>query len=135
MGLALRRLAARTLLAGLALSATLAAEAHAGFVYTDIVDFNLTETTTSYGGGTQFHISSIGDGTVSYRWVDFPVKATVISGNSCSDLSPFGSHYYNAGVTDYRLLFSGFNGLCFILRGRTAAGQGSMTYYDGRLRR
>lgn len=104
------------------------------FVYTDIPDFNLTGTWTSYGGGTQYHISSTGDGTVSYRWVDVTPLDNIVSGNSCSDLSSFGQHYYNAGVTLYRQLFSGFSGLCFILRGETAGG-GSMYFYDGRLQR
>ena len=105
------------------------------WVYTDIINFNLTETASSAGGGTQFHISSTGDGNVRYRWVDSPSKDTIISGNSCGDLSSFGSHYYNSGVTVYRQLFSGESGRCFLLRGRTASGQGSMTNYDGRLER
>jgi hypothetical protein len=41
------------------------APAQAAFVYTDIINFNLTESTSTYGGGTQFHISSGGDGSVS----------------------------------------------------------------------
>lgn len=129
------RRAVWTMAAACLLSGALAPGAQADFVYTDITDFNLTESTSSYGGGNQYHISSVGDGSVSYRWVDSPSKDTVVSGNSCFDLSLFGSHYYNSGVTVYRQLFSGGAGLCFILRGRTAVGQGSMYYYDGRLQR
>jgi opacity protein-like surface antigen len=136
MGSRTRRLAARTLLLASALALGLAANASASFVYTDIIDFNLTETTSTYGGGTQFHIgSNNGAGTVSYRWVDVPSKTTVISGNSCSDYALYGKDTISSGDTSYHLLFSGGSGLCFVLRGRTAAGQGSMSLYDGRLER
>ena len=41
----------------------------------------------TYGGGTQFHISQDGDGTVAYRWLDSDLtKTTVISGNSAIGL-------------------------------------------------
>ncbi|MFL5843606.1 MAG: hypothetical protein ACJ762_02865 [Solirubrobacteraceae bacterium] len=104
------------------------------FVYSDIPDFNLTGSFVSYGGGTQYHVSSTGDGTASYRWVDSPAYDTIVSGNSCADLSSYGQHYYNSGVTDYRALFAGTSGRCFVLRGKTAGGA-VMNGYDGRLER
>jgi hypothetical protein len=129
-----KRTFARALVGACMLLAGTAAQAQATFVYTDIPDFNLTGSWSAYGGGTQYHISSTGDGTVSYRWIDVTPQDNIISGNSCSDLSSFGSHYYSAGVTVYRQLFSGFSGLCFLLLGETAGG-GSMYLYDGRLQR
>lgn len=105
------------------------------WVYSDITNFNLTETTSTYGGGTQFHISSTGDGVASYRWVDSPSKDTVISGNNCSDYGLFGKSSISVGDTGYHSLFSAPAGNCFVLRGRTAAGEGSMSLYDGRLQR
>ncbi|MDX6640810.1 MAG: hypothetical protein QOF12_1821 [Solirubrobacteraceae bacterium] len=105
------------------------------YVTTDLINFDLTETTSSYGGGTQFHISSGTDGWVSYRWLDVPSKDTVISGNFCSDLSLIGKSSIPSGNTAYHQLFNGFQGECFIVRGRTAAGEGSMTNYDGRIQR
>ena len=104
-------------------------------VTTDIVDWNLTESLSQAGGGTQFHIST-GGSLVQYRWLDSPDKITVISANTCTDWALLGnSSTYGAGDTSYHSLFSGFQGQCFILRGRTAAGQGSMYYHDGRVSR
>ena len=54
----------------------------------DLNDFNLTESTSHYG--TQYHVST-GGATVSYRWLDSPSKATVISVNDCTDGSVLGS--------------------------------------------
>lgn len=108
-----------------------AASAHA-WVYTSIVDFNLTESWSSYGTYT---VSSSGDGTASYRWSDDPDHTTIISGNDCADLSSFGSTTISAHDTSYHGVFSGYAGLCFILRGRTATGAGSMWNHDGVLRR
>jgi hypothetical protein len=133
-----RRVAACALAAAcLGLGFAPAAQAYT-FVTTDIIDFNLTESISQYNGGQQFRVSpnGDGDGTVNYRWVDVPPKTTVISANACGNLALLGSHQYNAGITDYRELFAGgFQSECFILRGRTAAGSGSMTNYDGRLQR
>jgi hypothetical protein len=112
----------------LAVGATLAY----AYVYTDIIDFNLTESTTTYG---QYGVSSGTDGWVSYRWVDDPNHTTVISGNNCSDLSLYGKAEIPAHNTSYFALFHGFGGLCFALRGRVAAGAGSMVNHDGRLQR
>lgn len=107
--------------------------AHA-WAYTDIIDFNLTEAASTYG---VFHISASGDGSASYRWVDSPSRTTVISGNNCADGSALSTpRTIPAGDTGYYGLFGGANsGFCFLLRGRVAAGQGSMYYFDGRLRR
>lgn len=102
--------------------------------YTDITDWNLVDSQTrQYGNG--YTIGSTGDGSAYYRWADSPSKTTVISGNSCGDGSLYGKTDISAGDTGYHGLFGGFTGLCFVLRGRTAIGSGSMSYYDGVLRR
>ncbi len=104
------------------------------WVYTDVIDFNLTQSTVTY---SDYSISQGGDGSASYRWLDVPTKATVISGNSCTDGSALSTpRTIPAGDTNYYGLFGGgAPGFCFLLRGRVATGQGSMTYYDGRVRR
>jgi hypothetical protein len=114
----------------LALGAPAAASA---WWYTDIIDFNLTESVVTYG---YYSISQDGDGSANYRWLDDPDHSTVISGNNCSDLSPFGVASISAHNTSYHQLFSGgWWGLCFALRGRVAYGAGSMYNHDGRLQR
>lgn len=104
------------------------------WVFTDTPDFNLTQSTVTYGS---YSISQSGDGSASYRWLDVPSKTTVISGNSCIDGSALGTpRTIPAGDVNYYGLFGGAGaGLCFLLRGRTASGQGNMTLYDGRIRR
>jgi hypothetical protein len=124
----------RALLCAAACSAALPATAGAQAI-TDLNDWNLTESVSAWGGGTQFHISSSGDGTVSFRWLDSPNKTTVISGNTCSDLAVIGQSAIGVGDTNYHYLFSGGTGACFVLRGRTAIGSGSMVNHDGRLKR
>jgi hypothetical protein len=125
----------RVALAACVTSLTLAATAYA-YVTTDLNDWNLTESTSTYNGGTQFHVASGTDGWVSYRWLDTPNKSTVISGNSCSDWSVYGSpSSYGVNDTSYHLLFRGSAGLCFVMRGRTGSGQGSMVNHDGRVQR
>jgi hypothetical protein len=112
-----------------------AAAAHA-YVTTDLVNWDLTETTSTYGGGNQYHISSTGDGWASYRWLDSPNKTTVISGNACSDYALLGNaRTIPAGNTSYHSLFHGATFQCFVMRGRTANGQGGMYNHDGRVRR
>lgn len=124
----------RAVTAALALSVLVPAVAHAA-VTTDLVNFNLTESASTYGGGTQFHIST-GGSPVDYRWLDSPNKTTVISANSCIDLALQGStRTYAAGSTSYQRLFNGFSGQCFVVRGRTAIGSGSMVDHDGRVSR
>ena len=104
-------------------------------VTTDLINWNLTETTSTYGGGTQFHIST-GGSLVRFRWLDSPNKDTVLSANSCSDLSLLGSAAsIGVGDTTYHSLFSGVSGQCFVMRGRVAAGEGSMVNHDGRVDR
>lgn len=115
----------------LAAIASMPAAAHA-WAFTNIVDFNLTESARTYGTYT---ISSTGDGSAYYRWADRPADTTVISGNGCADLALYGKADIGAGNTDYHRLFGGSRGLCFALRGRVASGAGSMYNYDGVLRR
>ena len=59
-----------------------------------------------------------------------------MSGNSCGDWSLYGSTA-TIGVNDtnYYNLFQSSAGQCFVMRGRTANGQGSMVNHDGRVRR
>jgi hypothetical protein len=118
-------------MAAICVGAVCAAVAHA-YVTTNIVDFDLTETTTTYGTYT---IASGTDGWASYRWLDDPNHTTVISGNNCADLSLFGKADIPAHNTSYHALFQGSAGLCFALRGRVAIGAGSMSNHDGRLQR
>lgn len=109
-------------------------QAHAQ-VTTDLVDWNLTETVSSWGSPTQFHISTTGDGWAAYRWLDTPAKTTVISANACVDLSLHGIVTIGVNSTSYYNLFSGPPGACFVMRGRTAIGSGSMVNHDGRVKR
>lgn len=117
---------------GLACLAT--ATAAYAWVYTTITDFNLTETTTTYG---QYTKSSSGDSSVSYRWSDDPNHSTVISANNCPDLALLGGPAsIPAHNTSYHGLAGGLSsGACFALRGRVAYGAGSMYNHDGVLRR
>jgi hypothetical protein len=130
----LRRPAARAaLLAATAATLTSAAVA-AGYVTSDLTPWNLTETTNTYG--TEFHIATGTDGWVAFRWLDSPSKITVVSGNACPDWSLIGNpQTIGVGDTAYHSLFQGFTGECFVLRGRTAAGEGSMSGKNGRVRR
>lgn len=115
-----------------AMSATVAV----AYVTTDMNDFNLTESTSFYGAPTQYHISSGTDGWVSYRWLDSPSKSTVIGASRCSDLADIGTTVtIPAGNTNYQNLFNQGAGYCFAVHGRTSAGQGSMSLYDGRIQR
>lgn len=113
----------------------LAAPATAQAVWTDLNNWNLTETASTWGGGTQFSISSGGGGSASYRWLDDPDKTTVIAAHACGDGSLRGSATIAAHNTSYHHLFSGAVGTCFVLRGRTAIGSGSMVNHDGRIDR
>jgi hypothetical protein len=125
-------------LAGIAtivLTLTFASLAYA-YVTSDLNDFNLTESTSTYGGGTQYHVAVGTDGWSSYRWLDAPSKATVISNNTCADWTLIGSSSaYAVNDTSYHALFQGSAGQCFVVRGRTQVGQGSMSLYDGRIQR
>jgi hypothetical protein len=109
------------------------AQSAAAWVYTD-VSWSLDTSWKYYGGGTQFHISTSGDGSVSYRWLDGDMtKTTVISANSCTDFGQFGSSTFLGGDITYHQLFAASSGQCFLLRGRTTAG--STITHNGRLRR
>jgi hypothetical protein len=104
-------------------------------VTTDIVDWNMTESLSQAGGGTQFHIST-GGSLIQYRWLDSPNKSNVVSANTCTDFALLGSVAgYGVGDTGYHSLYSGTQGQCFILQGHTNAGQGSMVNHDGRVSR
>ena len=125
----LRAMALAATLAGLLLPAAAAAQ-----VPSDLTDWNLTETTSTWG--TSYHVSSSGGGLVQYRWLDTPAKATVISGNACADMALVGSPA-TIGVNDtsYKSLFTAYPEFCFRLRGRTTSGSGSMVNHDGRVLR
>jgi|tagenome__1003787_1003787.scaffolds.fasta_scaffold17547925_1 hypothetical protein len=128
-----RRTLRASLCAAICCAATLPATA-AAQSWNDLNDWNLTESVSTWGGGTQFHIST-GSGSAQFRWLDSPNKTTVISGNSCSDLTLYGSSSIGVGDTNYHTLFGGSSGTCFVLRGRTSAGSGSMVNHDGRVLR
>jgi hypothetical protein len=128
----IRRAPLRAMLCAVAVSFTVPAAAFAQ-VTSDLTDWNLTESTSTWP--TQYHISSTGDGWVSYRWLDSPNKATVISANACADLAYYGSDTIGVGDTNYHNLFLGGAYQCFALRGRTTAGSGSMVDHDGRVKR
>jgi hypothetical protein len=123
-----------SLAAALVAALAFAAPAFA-YVTTDMNDFNLTETVSIYGGGTQYHIATGTDGWVSYRWLDSPSKTTVISGNTCQDWAQIGNTAISAADTSYHALFRGSASQCFVVGGRTAIGSGSMSLYDGRIQR
>jgi hypothetical protein len=130
-----RRAPVRALLTA-AVAALVAAPAPAAAQSTtDLNDWNLTDTVSTWNNGQQFHIGSTGDGWLAYRWLDSPNKTTVISANACGDYSVLGSATIGSGNTSYQNLFWGPTGACFVMRGRTAVGSGSMVDHDGRIRR
>jgi hypothetical protein len=126
-----RRLRRAAMIAAAVSTLTFTAVAYA--VTSDLNDWHLNESTSTWP--TQYHISSGGDGVVSFRWLDTPSKTTVISANRCSDLAQYGASAYGVNDTSYHALFSGSPATCFQLRGRTGAGQGSMLNHDGRVQR
>src|SRR3954463_344201 len=130
-----RRPRRAALVAACVMTLTFSATAYA-YITSDMNDWNLTETTSTYGGGTQFHISAGTDGWASFRWLDSPNKTTVISANSCASGSQLGSSAV-IGVSDtgYHGLFQGSEAQCFLMRGRTSSGSGSMVNHDGRSQR
>jgi len=127
-----RRLRRAAIIAACVSTLTFTAVAYA-YVTSDLTDWNLTESTSTWP--TQYHVASGTDGVVSFRWLDSPSKSTVISANRCSDLAQYGASSYGVNDTSYHGLFTGWAGLCFYLRGRTGAGQGSMVNHDGRVQR
>src|SRR3954454_16981764 len=101
-----RRLRRAAMVAACVFTLTFTAVAYA-YVTSDLNNFNLTESVSTYGGGTQYHVATGTDGRVSYRWLDAPSKVTVISGNACADWSLIGSSSsYGVGDTSYHLLFT-----------------------------
>ena len=129
-----RRLRRAAMVAACVFTLTFTAAAYA-YVTTDLNNWNMSESVSTWGGGTQFHIATGTDGWVSYRWLDYPDKVTVISANSCQDWSLINSSTYGAGDTSYHALFNGNAGRCFVMRGRTGSGQGTMVNHDGRVQR
>ena len=130
-----RRLRRAVFLAACVLTLTFSAIAYA-YATSDMNDWNLTETTSSYGGGTQFHISGGTDGWASFRWLDSPNKTTVVSANSCADGGLLNSSaVIGVGDTSYHALFQGSESQCFLMRGRVSSGSGSMVNHDGRSQR
>jgi hypothetical protein len=105
--------------------------------WNDIVDWNMSESLSQAGGGTQYHVSTGGTGIAQYRWVDSPNKGTVVSANYCTDLNVHGSvQTIGIGDTNYHTLFSGGSqGECFVVQGHVQYGQGSMVNHDGRISR
>ncbi len=104
------------------------------FFTSDVTNWSLNESWKTYGGGTNYHISSDGDGSADFRWVTNLTKTTVLSANRCSDYSQRGSTTISGGDTTFHQLFGG--GLptdCFVLRGKTL--DGTTDPHDGRLRR
>ncbi len=118
-----------------ALALTAAPAAHAN-VWTDVNNFNLTESTSTYPNSWNTSSSTTG---IDYRWLDVPVKATYIRAYSCVTGTALASSdtYFPSGSsgTSYRSVGSQYPGGCFQLRGRTAPGSGSMNLYDGRVSR
>lgn len=127
VGVRLRAFALALILTGLAAPA-----GASGQVPSDLVDWNLTESTSTWP--SQYHTSS-GWTLIEYRWLDTPAKATVISANNCSSLGLYGSATIPVNDTGYKSLYSLPSGTCFVLRGRTTSGSGSMVNHDGRVRR
>ena len=129
-----RRVRRGLLLAGVCVTLGAAAPARAQ-VLTDLNNWNLTETVSTWNGGSNFHISTSGDGTAQFRWLDTPSKVTVISANTCMDLYYLGGGSIPINNTSYLHLFSASPGACFVMRGRTSSGSGSMVNHDGRVKR
>ena len=101
---------------------------------TDINSWSLNESWKYYGGGTQYRTALDGDGTVDYRWADSSLtKTTIIAAVSCADYTELGRVTIQGGDTSFRQVFDGFNGQCFVLRGKTQSG--TTDPHDGRIYR
>lgn len=128
-----RRLRIALSVTALTLTAAPAASAN---VWTNVDNFNLTESYSTYPGSWNASSSTSG---INYRWLDVPVKATYIRAYSCATGSALASSdaYFPSGSsgTTYRSVGYQYPGGCFQLRGRTATGSGSMNLYDGRVSR
>lgn len=110
--------------------ALVAAPAANANVTSDVNDFNLTESLSYRASYTT--TSSSG---VQYRWLDSPSKTTYVYSANCATNGIYGGAGYGAGNTSYQTIGSLPSGWCFNLLGQTAAGSGSMFYYDGRVSR
>jgi hypothetical protein len=101
-----------------------------------IDNWNMTESVSQAGGGTQYHIGSASTGAVQYHWSDSPNKSNLVSVNRCSDFALLGGpSSYGVGDTSWHTIYSGASGTCFVLQGRTQTGQGSMVNHDGEVSR
>src|SRR5690348_8810330 len=109
-----RRLRLMVLVAACVSTLTCTAVVYA-YLTSDMNNFNLTESTTTWP--TQYHATTGSDGLVSWRWLDYPDKATVISANRCTDLAAFGVSNYGVGDTSYHGLYWALQGQCFMIRG------------------
>ena len=127
-----RRLRFTALAVACVIALTAGATAYA-YVTSDLTNWNLTESTTTWP--TQYHVAQNTNGQVSYRWLDTPAKVTVISTNTCSDLWQYGGDSIGINDTSYHTMHYGSAGQCFYLRGRTSVGSGSMVNHDGRVQR
>lgn len=117
-------------------AACMATAAPAQAITTDITNWSLNEAWKYYGGGSgvQFNTSVDGDGTVDFRWADSSMtKTTIIAAVTCGDYTELGRKTFQGGDTSFKQIFDGFNGQCFVLRGKTESG--TTTPHDGRLRR
>ena len=120
-----RRSRVVALIATCVMTLTFATVAYA-YVTTDLNDFNLTETTATYGGGTQYHIATGTDGWSSYRWLDSPSKPTVMSNNTLPGLAAARQHVRVLGAATRATTRCSTAGpeQCFVVRGRTQIGYG-----------
>jgi hypothetical protein len=103
--------------------------AQAGWVYSEVINWNLTETANTYGS----YNTSTGSTDIRYRWDDDPSHTTVIAANDCGTGALYGpTAEIPAHNTAFHVLGfpSGGSG-CFNLRGRVAIGAGSMSNHDG----
>lgn len=121
---------------GVTALALLAAPTASANVWTNVNDFNLTESPAYYPGSWN---ASAGTSGIEYRWLDVPVKETHIRAHSCATgaaLWPSETKFpAGSSGTTYRPVGYQYPGGCFKLRGRTATGSGSMNLYDGRVSR
>ena len=126
-----RHIAACAALVGACFAPGATAEA---YFTSDISNWSLNESWKYYGGGTQFHTSTDGDGSIDYRWLDSSMtKTTVIAVVTCGDYTELGRVTIQGGDTSYKEVYRGFNGQCFVLRGKTQSG--TTDPHDGRIYR
>ena len=109
--------------------ALLAAPSANAAVNSDLVDFNLTTTSTTWPSS---FLTTVNTG-VLYRWLDSPSKATVISSANCVNNTTYGLSVFAVGSTTSASIGVLPTGACFNVRGYTTSG--TMSYADGRVSR